>query len=384
MTVRWNGDSDMTITNPGGQPCNAPAVTTGSPAGTIITATCEYVGAIANTQYDLGVVQEANGASGEFFPYTVDFMVDGVTVPELSGEMQPVAAAVAVDVAEGSRNFRFTNDNMRNTVADTELAPVRRDMFLAFDLVTPANPVDQFALTTVGDLPLDITRIARVVCDDEANGMMFPDVRFVCPTFGDDEIGSAEYRFYLAVKATAAATAALADFHLDISSNGVVIPGGPVYIGGQDSAFLKTFLFRADSGDGPVILYDDDPPFLLKVTFEAPNPATDVVTTIAGATPAAANCDSSNDFRGTAGMTYNVIISCRDYVAGDYTFTVDTDTTAITGAVYEFFYDGVLQTALSGTGDIPLAAGTQTFTFTAPATRGDALITPMVNPGPLV
>ena len=387
MTVSWYGVSTFTVTVDGvllPADCMGDLLAGVSRAAgngiTTGTLTCRYIDATAPNIYDITLSQSVG-----MLPYTVDFKVDGVTVPELSGEMDPGPAAndIPLGLTIGTRFFRFTNDAMRNTVADKELEPARVDVFLGFELLADPVPADDFSLTTISTLPNDISG-TPVVCGFENGGSNLSAERFVCPAYGDENQGAAEYRFFLSAKRPANAVDPLSPFHINLLSNGVEIPGGPFYTGTQDTAFFKTFLIRSDSSDGPVILYDDDPPFVLKITFEAPNPETDVVTTIAGATPGAANCDSSNDFRGTAGMTYNVIISCRDYAAGDYTFTVDTDTTPITGAVYELFYDGVLQTALSGTGDIPLAAGTQTFTFTAPATRGDPLTAPLVTPGPLV
>ena len=385
MTITYEGDSRMTTSDRSGLATVCVGTGTVTPGNNnikpvVVTIMCSFEDATAPTVYDIQVEQEANSAGlDSLFSYTVDFQVDGNTVPELSGEMQPVVGSSGVNVLSGQRNFRFTNSGMRNIAVDTELDPARSDMFLAFELVTPASPVDQFALTTAGDLPLDITGAARIVCAAEENAMAFPDTRFGCPIYGDENKGVAEYRFYLAVKRPNQSTSPLSSFDINLLSNGVEIPGGPVYTGTQDSAFFQTFLIRSDSSDGPIILLDDSPPFVLKVTFEA----TGDFVALAATPPAGGFCDTSNTFTGTTGMTYNVIISCRDYVAGDYQFNVGTPG-AISGAVYDFFYDGVLQTALSGTGDIPSTGG-RSFRFTAPATRGDALTMngagdPFVNP----
>ena len=73
-----------------------------------------------------------------------------------------------------------------------------------------------------------------------------------------------------------------------------------------------------------------------------------------------------------------MLIYCPEQVSGVLTFTATVANAPLTGATFEFFYQGVLQSDLSGTGTIP-TGGQATFAFTAPATEGDSLTTTSVT-----
>ena len=236
-----------------------------------------------------------------------------------------------------------------------------------------------YGFEVLGDLPLDIEiGPNRVLCDFENGGTNLSTDRFFCPIYGNDNTGAPEYRFSLTVKRSASDSYPLSPFHINILWNGVEIPGGLVYIGTQNTAFIMIFLIRSNSSDGPIVMYDDSPPFVLQATFESNGMS---LHTIVQTEQGVSNRGSLETFNGSRGTTYNVIFSCRDYVPGNYELQFFSPL-GVAGVTFEFFYDGVLQPALGGIGGIP--SGTRAFLITAPSTRGDALVSPSVTGTPLI
>ena len=317
-----------------------------------------------------------------YYDYTVDFKVDGETVPELSGEMKhtgtPDPAAFPLSMID-LRLFSFTNNvypdgatpGPTNEVfvpgapQDIELNRAKGGNFIEFLLIDGS---DTYEVTTEAE-PLDIVGGTRSCFPKAATALSTGNAAVNCAFYAGDADGAFDFRFFISALPAASSTG-MSSFDIDIASNGVVIPGGPVLAANsEESAVFLTLLMRADSGDGPIATSVLTPAFLLKVSFTSNTEDVTVDATGGGA----GGCVHSNAFAGTGAQNYNVLIYCADYNVGDYVFTAGVATTAITGATFEFFYQGVLQSNLSGTGDIPVIGTPRTITFTAPATEGDPL-----------
>ena len=358
--MRVNGASSHTngCVGTGGGP------TSGSFAGATLTVTCPFASTVGLDPYGLLVIQSTPGG-GDRFPYTVDFKVDGVTIPGLSGTMQPVEAPL-FDADDGTRFFRFRNDGMQGTIPTaTELEPAKGGDFLSF--VMPISGTNDLYEITPLAQPTALDGSTVNTCGDTDVAIALPAGPAKCEFYANDNAGAPEYRFYFTAKGDETTSATLEPFRLNVLSNGIVIPGGPVVIPQHptDNFLAKTFLIRADSGDGPIIMYEDNPPFVLKITYTAGDAMTLTTPTVAPG----GFCDSLGSL-GDAAAARTVMTSCRDYAAGDYDFQVAFATGPI-GAVFEFFYDGVLQPDLSGT--TTSVVMTRNIRFAAPATRGDPL-----------
>lgn len=366
MIVSWFGLSDFTPTfaDTATATCTPPGPFTGV-ANTVNTATivCTPANA-ATTPYTVTIGQSAP------VDYTVDFKVDGTTVPELSGTMSAVA----------SRDFQFTNefDGVNvvrpSTPTDTQLNPAKGGDFLSFALTVPTTG-DTYALEAL-EQPTGIAA-SPVSCPTGSSDLT---AAFVCPFYADNVDGAFEYRLFFSATAADAALFELLEFDLDISSNGVILPGGPqIAAGSGETALFTTFLIRADSGDGPVTITTETPPVEFKVTFTTAATVAVVENTIAVGVPAGANCVSTptTTATATAGQERTVIFSCRDYAMGTFDFTFGH--VGATDITYTTSYLGNAIPGLSGT---LAAADSVQVVFDTPATEGDPLTNDSVNTTP--
>ena len=330
-------------------------------------------------------IDTANAATGVLaglnllYDYTVDFKVDGETVPELSGEMKTFETIFSPTVTTSEiRSFWFTNNvypdgatpGATNEVfvpgapQDTQLNPAKGGNFLEFVLDNDGG--DTYQITPLEE-PLSITGVSGP-CGTVPNVALTSDMPFSCAYYADNVAGAFEYRFFFSATSNGmTGNEQLDAFDVDIASNGVVIPGGPEVppMSGR-TALFTTFLIRADSGDGPVIVTEETPPVVIEITFTAAAGAT---VMLADASVAAAVCAKSNDI-GTlaAPLTATVILSCREYFAGSHEFTF---TAAATDVTYTTYYLGSVVPALSGT--VANVGTSIHILFSTPVTPGDAL-----------
>ena len=226
-------------------------------------------------------------------------------------------------------------------------------------------------MPTVGNVDTaDVTVVAEpegLVAGDNAicGGIGFNDDLTIpatvnCPYYADTVDGTAEYEFFLNLRS--AGGAELTEFEIDILSNGAEIPGGPHFSGTPSiNSLFQSFVFRADSGDGPLILVPTPAVFELKATWSTADTVTLGTTAAAGL-----DCVSSPPFTPAPGVTGSVSIFCRTYNTGTFQFT----STVTSGTIdYEFLYLGVPEPLLS----VSSAATSLNFDFTAVGTEGTPL-----------
>lgn len=249
----------MDISDIGGQGCLGTG--TNTPAANfvginVLTVTCPFADA-TTTAYDIQMVQGA-GASTVVPPYTVDFKVDGVTIPELSGEMQPVVANDLTGVTVNQRNFRFTNDNMQGTPpVVTELFPAPSGGFLEI-VVTPTGTGDGYALAIVrepaniGGTGCAVTTVAGTpgpatpATDTQTLG---------CAFYGVGVTDMAGYEFTLTVT-DAGSDTILDGYTVTTRFNGVQVSERVVDMAAAGVAtfpITETIKYRIDSPTGPLI-----------------------------------------------------------------------------------------------------------------------------------
>ena len=373
--ITYNGDSTMTITNTGPATCtlangmnlntlSQPAA--GSANTVAITVICPFRNSAAASPYAITVLQGLNSATGppaglnRLFEYTVDFKVDGETVPELSGKMQPVQSTLFSGTT-GRRIFRFTNDNMRLTVTDTELEPAKGGDFLQFVRISPGNAATANLVRV--DQPDGLVTGDNDICGATGTTQNLLTADVSCPYYADNAAGAPEYNFFLQIDA--GANTALGAFHINILSNGVEIPGGPNFPGSMfTNSLFQNLVFRADSADGPVIQYVSPAVFELKATWRTVGPQVTLALTAA----TNLDCVASPAFTSTAVGSNTVSIFCRTYAAGTFMFTSNVGGTG--GTIdYEFLYLGVREPLLS----LSSAAASLRFDFTAVGTEGTPL-----------
>ena len=366
--MTYRGDFQFTFTNAGVGTCTMDDMSTlpfttmtpnSNDQPVTYTVICDFVNAVPAAPYDIQVNQ--NSGQTTFFPpvYVVDFKVDGETVPELSGLMNMNLDYTPGSIVDGQRNFRFTNLNERNSVADTELAPSREDTFLYFSLGDfPVNMVDTFTISTLGTLPVGIDGATPVECGPRFGGT-FPGEQFVCPTYGNENVGTPEYSFFITADAPNADTA-LSPFQIHVLNDIEEIPGGPDFGGnpGINSLYL-ILTFRADTSDGPIILYPTPAMLELKATWTG-TAAMEQVTISFGTDPGA-GCVASQAFACPDGQECVVSVFCPTFFSADYAF--DSSVTGSGLITYEFSYNGVPVPELS----ITSAAATVDFAFAVPA-----------------
>ena len=321
------------------------------------TVVCDAVAATAN-DYDITVAQVVNTAArggglpdglNRLFPYTVDFKVDGATVPELSGTMSAVSP----------RNFRFTNDSVGGEVvrpsvpADTELNPAKGGNFLEFSLVAGG---DTYEVTTLTQ-PLPIIGSTGPCTPATATPLtLAPAV--TCPFFADDANGDSLYEFLFNIQGAGP----LGAFDIEISSNGVVIPGGP-----QSAALTTTnelfqvVAYRATSADGPLVRVPRNAAFELIATWTG-----DATTSVqlAVSPPADANCLSTLGFICPNNEECTTSLFCATVPSTPTSIGVVAQAGTLS-VTYEFFYNGVPFADLS-----TVSTGTKSFNFITPASFG--------------
>ena len=275
MRVTWRGTNTLTISQvevpnlpTGGIPADcdlsdATALPVNAGAVTTITATCPFgptvvTGDAATSMiYDLLVTETLRGGR---VPYTVDFQVDGVTVPELSGVMQPVENAANVPgVLATRRNFRFTNDGMRNNVGDTELSPAPSEEFLRIvvERLTTGPMGDTYDL--VASLqPNDINNEASTACFSTTSGTPAATSTVTCPFFADVSGGSPDYQFTLTVTDVAGDDSdgyMITTFLNSVQISSEMVENSPSIVGGAGATGTVVYNYRIDNPTGPLIPY---------------------------------------------------------------------------------------------------------------------------------
>ena len=226
------GTCDDTLTN--NPDANFPGIS-------LLEYKCQFADASAN-DFDIQMVQTMD--TGPILPYTVDFKVDGVTIPELSGEMQPVDAPLftATDL---TRNFRFTNNNMRNTVVIKELDPAPSGDFLRIAVSSDATD-DQFTFAIIRQ-PGNIGGTDS--CTAPATGAA--GLSLDCDFFAVGDFSMAAYEFTLDV--AAGGTAGFDEYTITTTFNGVQVAQQTVEASATAPP-TQTFKFRVDSPSGPLIV----------------------------------------------------------------------------------------------------------------------------------
>ena len=347
-----------------------------NPSTKTIVVVCTYDNtAVAATPYVIQVVQAQNAAGAPplslgFVPYTVDFKVDGDTVPELSGTMSVVDGPFFLGTAN-TRTFRFTNEGGRSVV-DTELEPEKGGDYLDFILTeVGGGTTDTYEITPLAQ-PTDITTMRADVCGAIDTPITLPAGPAFCPLYADNVDGAFEYRFTLEASA---AVEELIGFDLDIASNGVVIPGGPeVTPMSGSNLFVATFMIRGDGPDTAPTVVLETPPLLIEFTFTT---AAAAVSLNEIAPPTGANCAVSQGYNPAEGLRRTVIVSCRDYAAGMYDYTFGN--AGATDVTYTTSVLGTVVPSLSGT--VATLTTSIQIQLTTPATPGDAVSNDMVTIG---
>ena len=190
------------------------------------------------------------------------------------------------------------------------------------------------------------------------------------------------YRFQVQVTDESQGTApdvVDADISIDVLGDGSAVTPGFAVLAGTDltNPITGIYEFRAESIDGPFTATQLDWPFLILAT--APSTVRRLASYAdsgnyhralqtgqilgLGSPAAIENCKVAGPT--TSGSTTVWYIFCEAYAPGDYVFTSTDD--AVTASI-DISYDGAV--VLSSSDE---SAATQTFSFTAPETRGEPL-----------
>ena len=364
MMITYNGDSSFTIGHAGAGACTfadgtalgaVPAPANNNVNTVTISIVCNFDNtALAANPYAITVTQAAGGGSGNRFPYTVDFKVDGETVPELSGLMQPVEAPL-FGGTPGERTFRFTNEGDRAAVV-TELEPTFNGNFLTFEVTSTGDTTDLTILQEprqIDDTPacVDNTNTAMTTSSISCNSFKTPGGMYLFSMIVNDE-NAAGLDGDVIVTTTADGTVVTPGFGIPM---GTMIP----------DPTARLYQFRADTID-PVIPSEVEYTFFFQGRFTANGETLELQLT---SIPATANCVAGGQVTGTTVQTA-AFIYCTNCVPGNYVFTAVLSNNGV-GPIYDFFFNGVINPLLSN-GGTP-GATARTFSFTVPDVKGDPL-----------
>ena len=147
VTVSHLASDGIVLSGAGVSACTFTAATipagyTGIVDGTL---TCPFADASAGTPFDI-LATDVGGTN----PYPIDFKVNGVTVPELSGEFEPVTGTTG-GLTATQRNFLFTNDGATGNVVEAAVDPPTAEALFTLTVVPPGTTDDTLALTILDE-----------------------------------------------------------------------------------------------------------------------------------------------------------------------------------------------------------------------------------------
>ena len=380
ITVSWQGASTISIRHrfPAASTCIDSTGATvsevsapGSDAAvTTMNLRCSFVrtGTTPSEKYSIRVRQTDTG-SGRF-DYSVDFKVDGETVPQFSGVMKAVEGSAFPESTAGDRAFRFRNDdgngNFAGEVTFTQITPPPNGALLYLLVSGGANALVHL---TVLKSPTTIHGFSSCRTSPNPNTAVTPDTMpFIrCTPYPVANTGETQYLFVAEITDNGSATTDAITVTTAVDGT-VVTPGfGNPAQTANFPPFVQFYQFRIDSLDGPVVSSPGDIPFF----FKAETTSTDALELVLTTVPAGAGCVSGGPVTSDGTNPITAFIYCENYVAGDYVFTA-TLAGGTAQPIYDFFYDNALVSDLSDDATLAFAAS-RAFTFTAPAARGDPL-----------